>query len=73
MMLELFAGTDDSGAFSTVPEIFNTFEPTFEVTVIVLLNGPGRPCVLYVAVILPDLPGAIGSFGQVGVVQPQDA
>ena len=58
MMLELFVGTDDSGAFSTVPEIFNTLLPTFEVTVIVFVKGPGRPCVLYVAVIFEVLPGA---------------
>ena len=72
-MLLLFDGTDDSGAFSTVPVILRIFVPAFEVTVMVLLIAPGRPWVLKVAVILLVCPGTMGSLGQVGVVHPQEA
>jgi hypothetical protein len=72
-MLLLFAGTDDSGAFSTFPDILIILDPTLEFTVIVFTKLPGLPCVLYVAETLPDFPGAIGSFVHVGVVQPHEA
>ena len=41
------------------------------VTVTVLLNTPGRPALLYMALITPDLPGSTGVLVQSGVVQPQ--
>ena len=72
-MLLLFDGTEASGAFSTLPVIFTTLVPTLEFIVIVFTKLPGRPWVLYVAVTFAVLPGQIGSLGQVGVVQPQEA
>ena len=43
----------------------------FEVIVTLLLIGPGL-FVSYFTLIEPLAPGAIGSFGQVGTVQPHD-
>jgi hypothetical protein len=43
----------------------------FDSMVMVLVNAPTRPCVLYVAVITDSLPGKMGSLGQVGTVHPQ--
>jgi len=43
----------------------------FEVMVTLLLIGPGR-FVSYLTRIVPFAPGAIGSFGHSGTVQPQD-
>jgi len=37
------------------------------------VNVPFLPCVLNVTVILPFLPGMIGSLGHSGVVQPHEA
>ena len=47
--------------------------PTFVKTEIVFRNAPGRPAGLNEAVIVPDLPGNMGSLVQLGVVQPQEA
>ena len=44
----------------------------FAVRVTALFCFPLLPELLKVTSIVPDSPGAIGSFGQLGTVQPQD-
>jgi hypothetical protein len=58
----------------TLPLILITFVDAFvafEVIVMLLLIAPGR-FVSYFTVIFEDAPGAIGSLGHAGTVQPQD-
>ena len=74
MVSSLVGTVFSSGAFSTVPLIVITtgeLEP-FEVTVTVFVKGPTR-VVLYFTFITPLPLLAIGSFGQSGTVQPQEA
>ena len=79
----MFTGACPSGAGSTFPLILKMFvlvlvvaskEPliAFEVIVTLLLIAPGR-FVSYFTLITPFAPGAIGSFGYSGTVQPQEA
>ena len=70
----VFTGVPDSGCGSTFPLIRTTFVGSFtalEVIVTLLLIAPGR-LVSYFTVIVPVLPGAIGSFGHEGTVHPHD-
>jgi hypothetical protein len=70
----LFTGDAPSGAGATFPLIlitlFGSFT-AFEVIVTFLLIAPAL-FVSYFTEITPLAPGAIGSFGQDGTVQPQD-
>ena len=70
----LLTGTPDSGAGPTSPLIRITFSASFtafDEIVTLLLIGPER-LVSYFTLMVPFAPGAIGSFGHSGTVQPQD-
>src|SRR6476469_4026592 len=62
-----------SSLVSTVPLMLSTLlgSAALLVTVTVLLNTPGRPALLYMALMMPVLPGITGVLVQSGVVQPQ--
>ena len=51
---------------------FSTVFWAFEITVIVGFCGPTLFLAVYLTEIFPRLPGAIGSLGLVGTVQPQE-
>ena len=71
---ELFTGAPLLGACPTSPLILRTLVGVLialDVIVTLLLIGPGL-LVSYFTLILALAPGAIGSLGQVGTVQPQD-
>ncbi len=66
--------TAGAALFTTPLIVRNSVPPSplcFTVTVFVKL--PGLPLELYIAVITPSFPGAIGSLVHFGVVHPQDA
>ncbi len=70
----MLTGVATSGAGPTSPLILITLFGSliaFEVIVTLLLIAPGR-FVSYLTRIVPFAPGAIGSFGHSGTVQPQD-
>ena len=70
----MFTGEAPSGAGATFPLIRITLLGSFtafEVIVTFLLIAPAL-LVSYLTEITPLAPGAIGSLGQTGTVQPQD-
>ena len=60
-----------SGSFTTFPEMVSVRSPPLLFTKMLLVKVPGRPWLLYSAVMTVDFPGARASRGHLGVVQPQ--